>query len=296
MQKFSVGIMVYNESRNIRRLLSAVSGQNLFGFELGEVIVVSSGSNDGTDEAVCDFANKDKRVRLIKQNKRYGKSSAINLFFENVDSQDMILLNGDSIPDANSFQMLLLALEDKCSLVGARPVALKVKNNFISSCAVLLWEMHHSVALSRPKIGEMFALRRKIEQPLGKECAVDEAMLEAVCKNRKFKIKYEPAAVVYINATSSVKDFISQRRRIAYGHIWLKRHLKYLVATREKRRILAAVCGKLSLNPKRLFILGGCIALELWGRMLGIWDYHFRKNNSHYIWQIAESTKEGINV
>src|SRR5215208_6989230 len=76
----SVGIMAYNEEANIADAIGAVLGQKLSSSEIAELIVVASGCEDRTVPIVSEIAGRDPRVRLIEQERREGKASAINLF------------------------------------------------------------------------------------------------------------------------------------------------------------------------------------------------------------------------
>ena len=51
----SVGIMAFNEEKNIGRLLKAILSQKLNQIKITEIIVVSDGSTDKTDEIVKNF-------------------------------------------------------------------------------------------------------------------------------------------------------------------------------------------------------------------------------------------------
>jgi biofilm PGA synthesis N-glycosyltransferase PgaC len=80
MISVSVGVCAYNEEKNIEKALRAVLEQPLDGFSLKEVIVVSSASTDRTDAIVSEISRSDPRVTLVVQEKREGKTSAVNLF------------------------------------------------------------------------------------------------------------------------------------------------------------------------------------------------------------------------
>lgn len=162
VKEFSVGIMVYNEVDNIDNLLEAVINQMCGNWVMREIIVVSSGSTDGTDEKVLNKSRQDQRIKLLKQDRRYGKCSAVNLFLKESKSEICILVNGDSIPEKTAFQTLLNSLEERIGLIGSRPVPINIGFNFIEFCVRFLWEMHHQVNLLRPKIGEMFLLKKRL--------------------------------------------------------------------------------------------------------------------------------------
>ena len=73
--RVSVIVAAYNEAGCIRAKLDTTLAQRYPGHRL-EVIIVSDGSTDGTDAIV--HAHPDRRVRLVRQEPRSGKSTALN--------------------------------------------------------------------------------------------------------------------------------------------------------------------------------------------------------------------------
>ena len=71
--------MAYNEEANIADAIGAILGQELTAGHIAELIVVASGCEDRTVPIVSDIVSAI-RVRLIEQESREGKASAINLF------------------------------------------------------------------------------------------------------------------------------------------------------------------------------------------------------------------------
>ena len=67
MYRVSVGVMAYNEERNIGKLLEALTSQLVSNDVISEIIVVSSGSTDRTDEIVSEWCERDERIALIRQ-------------------------------------------------------------------------------------------------------------------------------------------------------------------------------------------------------------------------------------
>jgi len=83
----SIGIMAFNEEKNIGRLLKVLLSQELKKVKIEEIIVVSDGSTDKTDEIVRKFMKENKIVKLITRNKRMGKALAINRFILPIQCQ-----------------------------------------------------------------------------------------------------------------------------------------------------------------------------------------------------------------
>jgi hypothetical protein len=92
----SVGITAHNEEANIAAAIGAILGHKLASSHITELIVVASGCEDRTAPIVADIARKDPRVRLIEQECREGKASAINLFISAARSPILLMVRADT--------------------------------------------------------------------------------------------------------------------------------------------------------------------------------------------------------
>src|SRR5262245_56726064 len=119
-----VGIMAHNEEKNIRHLLDAVLHQNTDEFLVTQIIVVSSGSTDATDEIVREYEVAHSHLRLLYQDRRYGKNEAINLFLREKEPADiLVLLSGDIVPEKRALLNLLAPFRDpRVGMTGGRPL------------------------------------------------------------------------------------------------------------------------------------------------------------------------------
>lgn len=290
MTKTSVGVMAYNEERNIDRLLESLTSQELSSFEISEIIVVSSGSSDGTDALVAAWAQRDARVRLVRQEKREGKASAINLFLQQASGDLLVLESGDTVPAPDCVERLLAPFADPSTgMTGARPVPVDDPERFMGFVVHMLWRLHHLLALKSAKLGEMVAFRPFVTS-IPPDTAVDEASIEAIVAEHEKELRYVPEAVVYNKGASNVRDFMKQRRRIYAGHLWLSREQHYEVSTRGVGGILSVLFADLDWRPRSLAWTAGGVFLEFLGRALGTLDYFVLKRNP-YTWEIADSTK-----
>ena len=290
MYRVSVGVMAYNEERNIGKLLEALTSQLVSNDVISEIIVVSSGSTDRTDEIVSEWCERDERIALIRQEERRGKASAINLFLERATGHVLVLERGDTIPAPDCVERLLAAFADEdVGMAGARPVPVDDPATFMGFVVHMLWRLHHRLALRSPKLGEMVAFRAFVSS-IPPDTAVDEASIEAIVTERGKTLRYVPDAVVYNKGASTVRDFLKQRRRIYAGHLWLSSEQEYEVSTRNVGGILSVLIDDLKWRPRELVWTAGGIALEFMGRLLGTVDYVVLKRNP-YTWDIAASTK-----
>lgn len=289
MLKLSYGIMTYNEAKILNRLLQAVSKQKTSRCEIKEIIVVASGCTDSTHEVVQNAATKDNRIRLLIQQKREGKASAINYFLKKAKYKICILESGDTIPLNRTVEELIQPFVDaSVGMTGAHPIPVNKITNFISFTVNFNWKLTHCLSMYKPRLGEMIAFRKVFERiPIN--TAVDEACIEAIIRKRKMRIVYCPKAVVKNKGPETVKDYLKQSRRIYAGHIHLERTMNYKVASKDVGLVLGVLLENIKLD-KYFFWYFGAVFLEILGRTLGLFDFYIKKKNP-YIWDIAQTTK-----
>jgi len=286
----SIGVIVYNEAGNIVRLLNALTGQKLDKVRIKEIIVVSSACTDGTDGLVRTFAETHPQVRLICQPERKGKSSAINLFLEAATSEICIIESGDTIPAEDTIEKLVAPFNNpKVGATGGRPSPVNPEKTLMGYAVHLLWRLHHRMALIHPKLGEMITFR-KVFADIPSDSAVDEASIEAIIRSQGMVLRYIPDAVIYNKGPENFRDFVKQRRRIQNGHLWLKQKQKYKVVSQDGGVLARIVLAELAEHPWQVPKLVIVVLMEIYCRLLGSWDFYFRKKNP-FTWEISASTK-----
>lgn len=289
--KCSIGVFAYNEAGNILRLLTALDSQVLKTVEVAEIIVVSSASTDGTDELVLKYSLQNPKVRLITQAKREGKSSAINVFIKEAVSPLLVVISGDVIPEDHTIERLVSVFKDPAiGATGGRPVPVNDPHTFMGYAVHLLWRLHHRMALLSPKLGEMIAFRKVMDQ-IPRESAVDEASIEAIIKAKGLQLRYIGNAIIRNKGPENFSDFVKQRRRIQNGHLWLIKQQHYSVASQDGSTLLRILASEAMDHPLQMPKLIAVMAMEVYCRALGSVDYYVKKRNP-YAWEIARSTKD----
>lgn len=294
MIECSIGICVYNEEKSIGRTLQSLTAQKLRKVAIDEIIVIASGTTDKSIEIVKKFLKKDRRIKLIRQKKREGKASAVNLFIKKAKNNVLVLLGGDLLLEDITIERLVGKFSNpEIGMTGSKPTPVNAIHDGLSGFAAhLLWELHHRVSLKRPKMGEVVAFR-KVFARIPILSSVDEANIEPLIRGQGYIIRYVPEARIYNKAPTKIKDFIKQRRRIYSGHLAVKHEQSYEVATMDVFFILQVLSSFLKENPRPKFFLftPAVILLEVYSRFLGWWDYQIVKKR-HTIWDVAETTKD----
>ena len=287
----SVGVIVYNEAANIGRLLQALHAQRLHSVVIDRIYVVSSACTDGTDDIVREYAAHHDDVTLICEPERKGKSSAINLFLQAASSEALIIESGDTLPARDTVERMVGAFANPAvGMTGGRPLPENPTGTFIGYAVNLLWKLHHRMALISPKLGEMVAFRNVVGS-IPTQSAVDEASIETSITAQGYKLKYIPEAIVHNKGPETLRDFISQRRRIATGHMWLAASHHYVVPSQKPGILLRITAAEVARHPARLPWIAGTMLLEAYSRALGWYDFKIRKHNP-YTWDIATTTKK----
>jgi cellulose synthase/poly-beta-1,6-N-acetylglucosamine synthase-like glycosyltransferase len=285
--------MAFNEEFNIRNILEALIDQELKTIDIQEIVVVASGCTDNTPNIVESFARTHSKIKLIVQGQREGKASAINAFLSQAKGELVVVESGDTIPEKNAIERLLLPFQDsEVGMTGAHPVPVNPDKTFMGYTVNLFWRMHHEMALKHPKLGELIAFRNIVRE-IPSDTAVDEASLESVITRSGYRIHYVPDAVVFNKGAENIRDYLKQRRRIMVGHKHLQKTKGYRVSTMDFRNLLSLshnLFATMRWNPKTVLWTTGAVCLELLGRFLGDFDYYVKKENP-FAWDIAESTK-----
>lgn len=281
----SIGIMAYNEEKNIGNLLSELIKQDQQFIK--EIIVVNDGSTDKTSNIVKQFL-KYPKIKLIDLEKRKGKVNAINQFLNKSKSEIIVLESADTLPKKDAIYKLFKILKEnpKIGIVGAHIMPTSKGKKFATFFGKLIYELHHQISLKKPKFGELIAFKNIIKKlPL---TAVDEEYLAMLIKSKGYQFAYCPEAFVYNKQPDNIKDLIKQRRRIHAGHTDLNKK-GYTPPTYKLKNIMQALIKNFKLKETHLIL--GSIILEGYVRWLGFYDHYFKRKD-HYIWDIADSTKE----
>jgi cellulose synthase/poly-beta-1,6-N-acetylglucosamine synthase-like glycosyltransferase len=301
--KCSVGITAHNEEANIGQLLEAMLDQRLHTVEISEIIVVASGCTDRTEEIIWEYMEKDARIQLYVQEKREGKTSAINIFLRHATEDVCVLESGDTLPHEDTIENMVRMFADPAvGMTGAHKVPVNTPDHIVGFLSHLRLKMEHQLCLEIPRLGELIAFRKVFDQ-IPPDVAMDEAFVEALVVRRGLQVRYAPDAVVFNMGPETVSDFIKQRRRNHAGHLYLKDKYGYEVSSMGAPRLIKLALDEIWGALRLIWILGVLAILEGYSRVLGWYDYRFHKR-THVVWDIAWTTKEvkkpvdaaGINI
>ncbi len=291
--RVSVGVTAHNEEANIGPLLEALLNQHLHEVEITEIIVVASGCTDRTEDIVREYMKKDPRIKLLVQERREGKTSAVNLFLKHAREDICVLESGDTLPHENAIERMGRMFKDpKVGMVGAHKVPVNTPDHIAGLLTHLRLRLEHQLCLEIPRLGELIAFRKVFDQ-IPPDVSMDEAFVEALVIQRGLQVRYAPDAIVYNTGPTSIREFIRQRRRNHAGHLYLKHKYGYKVASLENTRVLKIALKEIWGAIRFIYMLVLLGVLEAWARFLGWYDFAIRKER-YEVWDMAWTQKADV--
>jgi len=286
-------VTAYNEEENMGQIMEALLDQHVHEAVIDEIIVVASACTDDTVPIVKEFMARDARVKLIEQEKREGKTAAINLFLAAAANDICVVESGDTIPHEYAVEHLVRMFRDPTiGMVGAQKVAVNTPEHITGLLSHIRLRMEHELCLEIPRLGEMIAFRKVFDR-IPPDIAMDEAFVEAIVVENGMQVVYAPDAVVYNTGPTTIGDFVRQRRRNHAGHLYLKHKYGYAVSSIQNRRV-ARVAFKEVLGVVRLlWVLFLLAFLEGWSRVLGWYDFAIKRDR-HVVWNMAWTQKQNV--
>ena len=295
----SVGVVIcaYNEERNIGSLLA-----NLVREHIQEIIVVASGCTDKTVEIARRFQLAHPQIRVLIENTRTGKTSAINLALKNATTEYLVFVPADVRPAAASIAKLIEGFKPSTGIRVGRPVPVDEESTLLGRLSHLIWTLHNRtlLELSREGIlghasGEFFAIRQGIISELPTGVVNDDAYMAVAVRKAGFRIDYENDAVAFMKGPRTVSDYVSQRRRVHFGHVQVLKSTGQYPTVFETQVVARPTLFLKLLRDELKHLKGGMraltmgITLETISIMLSGVDRLLGR--THVLWSIVESTK-----
>ena len=290
----AVGMMVHNEVNSVAKCLRAVLDARDGDAAVATVVVVISGSTDGTEQVCRATAAADPRVRVIIEAERSGKASAVNRFLADTDEPILALVGGDTLLAPDALVRLVNTLADPAiGMAGGRVVPTNPTRGIANRVVQVVWSLHHFVAMRQPKLGEVVAFRRCFDA-IDEKSEVDEVSLEAQVRTAGYELSYVPDALIYNHGPTSVRDYLRQRTRIHRGHSSVRSVTGYAASTMQTRNQLRASVELVARDPASAPAVFLAAGLEVVARVRA--RLPRSRRNPDGLWVPITSAKRSIDV
>ena len=115
-KEISVVIPLYNEEQSLRELFDKIRNV-LTRSGRFEVIFVDDGSTDGSMRVLHELRNRDRRVKIIRFRRNYGKSAALSVGFAKAEGDIVITMDADLQDDPNEIPNLVNEIKKGYDLI-----------------------------------------------------------------------------------------------------------------------------------------------------------------------------------
>ncbi len=290
-QKVSIGICAYNEEANIGALLDSLIAQELVNFEICEIIVVSSASEDETDSIVEEYSKIDSKIRLIREKERKGKAHAVNTYLQEAEGDICVIQSGDTLATPKTIEALCSPINSNSGVgaVGGRIIPIDGRRFFYNFANRFIWEIYSMVSAKFPKLGEISAHKNIIESiPI--DATSDDTFIEYAVTEAGYSLAYAPKAIIHNRGPDNFREYFRQRTRWRGAQLKLARDTNYKSASSRYNSVNIEVAKYILRNPLKIpFILAVC-TIEVCS-ILNAKRMLKRDINSFNVWNPIESTK-----
>jgi cellulose synthase/poly-beta-1,6-N-acetylglucosamine synthase-like glycosyltransferase len=266
----SILLAVHNGAAFVRRKLECLLALD-YPRELVQILVVSDGSTDGTDEAVESFA--DRGIRLLRV-PRGGKAAALNRALELATGEILFFTDVRQELDPGSLAHLVANFADPS--VGAATGELRILDPDRAGEQAdmeLYWRyelwarrQHSRIDSIFSVTGCIYALRRSLAAPLRPDTLTDDASLSLAAFFRGYRVVFDPQAVATDYPTAQGGEFRRKLRTLAgLWQLHLRNRKLFTGANRMRFHFLSYKFGRLVLPWAVLLIWGATLGLPASG-------------------------------
>ena len=289
----SIGIPAYNEARNIKKLLQTLLAQKEDGFHLTSIIVVSDGSSDTTDKEVASV--NDKRIKLLDDHKRLGKSARLDQLFRKNTADVLVLVDADiQINDKELLSNLVKQSnfnKEGIVAVNAQPLAGKTfvenaVNAGVSAVKTISenWENGNNYLSFK---GCFLALDKNLVKKIHMPASIinNDAFLYFSAVSNGYTPAYRKECFVYYRSPSTLEDHIKQSSRFKSSREEIAQYFN-LNLNKEYKTPIAIVAGSVlqSMVKRPVFFLA-YFGVNVISKVK-------KQTNLKSTWSIASSTKQ----
>ncbi|MCC6748429.1 MAG: glycosyltransferase family 2 protein [Deltaproteobacteria bacterium] len=212
--------------------------------EKRQIIVVSDGSTDGTDELVGRYAHRG--VELVRLDPAGGKARAINAAVARARGELLLFCDARQRIDPQALRSLVRVFTDPA--VGAASGELMLGRE---QGPGLYWSYEKLIRQAEGRFdsvvgatGALYAIRRALFRELPEGCLLDDVFVPMSVVRQGSRVLFVPTAQVFDDEAAIEGEFSRKARTLA-GNFQLLTQLPWLLDPRENRLWMQFVSHKL---------------------------------------------------
>lgn len=234
-QKISLLITAFKEPNIAKAIEAALNQKTKYNYE-----IIVSAPDEPTKKIVREYMKKDKRLKLIHDSGK-GKSFALNQAFSKLDTDILILTDGDVCMNENSVEKITDAFYNpEIGCVSGKPVPWESRKEKYGFWANFLFDAAHKIRKKAFQTnsflecsGYLFAFRKKFINNIPLDVAED-TVIPYLFWQKGYLIGYVEGAEVYVKNAANFKDWIKQKLRTHKSHGKLGQYVDVITTPKVK--------------------------------------------------------------
>lgn len=233
IKNISIGIPVYNEEKNIKKLLFLLENQNGGNFRITEIIIAADGCTDKSIDIIREF--KSPKLKLIVSSKKRGQNYWLNCFFQMYKGDLLVIFDADTFPVDKDCLLNLVSpfiKEKTVGMVHGTSIPSPIYHgSFFESM------LYFTIYLKEDMLqfidegqniyvsGACRAISRNLtDKILIPDDVSEDSYMYLFAKEKKLKIIYNSKAKVYYNIPRSLKEYYYKTKKYKNGSASLYRY------------------------------------------------------------------------
>ncbi len=201
-----------------------------------QILIVSDGSEDGTDDVVNAIAAAHPgRVRLLRQEPRRGKTSALNLAVTHATGEILVFSDANSIYEPQALRELVRGFADPAVGYITGKMVYTNEDGSVNGDGCTAYMRYENLLRSWETVvgsvvgvdGGIDAVRRSLYRPMNADQLPDFVLPLRVVE-QGYRVAYEPRAVLREPALADSSQEYRMRVRVSLRAIWALFELRHL--------------------------------------------------------------------
>ena len=245
--RVTILIAAYNEEDSIEGTLKNKLDLNYPKKKL-EIIVISDASTDRTDEIVQHYENKG--VKLLRQEPRAGKTSALNMAVPETESDILVFSDANSLYAPDTLTKLVQNFSDpNVGYVTGKMIYTNPDGTTIGDGCTAYMKYENYLRRFETKIcsivgvdGGVDAVRKSLYQTMNPDQLPDFVLpLKVVAQG--YRVVYEPEAILKETSLKSPKDEYRMRVRVSLRALWALSDMRKLFNLKKFKLFTWQLCS-----------------------------------------------------
>jgi cellulose synthase/poly-beta-1,6-N-acetylglucosamine synthase-like glycosyltransferase len=190
-----------------------------------EILVISDGSTDRTEAVVSGFADRD--VRLLRQEPRAGKTSALNKAVPMAQGEIIVFSDANSLYAPDALRRLLANFADaEVGYASGRMIYADPDGTPIGEGCSAYMKYENALRSIETSLGSIVgvdggidAVRASLYQPMNADQLPDFVLPLRVVE-QGYRVVYEPEAVLWESSLKEAADEYRMRVRVSLRALW----------------------------------------------------------------------------